>query len=151
MDFFSEALNDFLVNVFHSILKAEETMLRRGGDISLSISELHLLDAVGRGTAAENTVSALALRLGITTPSVTVAVNKLAGKGCLQKSRSDSDGRNVHVGLTETGQSLFRDHQEFHRRMVESMSAQLSEAEKTALLQGVQKLSRYFDSERSIP
>lgn len=149
MDFFSETLNEFLVNVFHSILKAEETMLRRDGAVPLSISELHLLDAVGRGAGAENTVSALALRLGITTPSVTVAVNKLATKGCLEKSRSDSDGRNVHIGLTELGQSLFRDHREFHRQMVEAMSAQLSEEEKTALLQGVRKLSRYFDPEKT--
>lgn len=145
MDPFEETFNDFLVNVFNSILKSEEALIRRSGDDGVSISELHLLDAVGRCDSAHNTVSDLGAALGITNPSVTVAVNKLVRKGCLTKARSGRDGRAVQITLTPRGEELNARHRQFHQRMVRYASSRLSEEEKAALLSGVRKLGTYFD------
>ena len=146
MDAFEQTFNDFLVNVFNSILKSEEVLGRRSGAADISVSELHLLDAVGRSSPPRNTVSDLAAVLDITTPSVTVAVNKLVKKGCLAKERSGRDGRAVQVALTPEGAEINALHQEFHRRMVHSAAAHLSKEEKAALLSGIRKLSGYFES-----
>jgi len=146
MDAFEQTFNDFLVNVFNSILKSEESLVRRSGAADISISELHLLDAVSRCRPPRNTVSDLAAALDITNPSVTVAVNKLVKKGCLAKERSGRDGRAVQITLTPEGAEINALHQEFHRRMVHSAAAHLSQEEKSALLSGIRKLSVYFDA-----
>ena len=146
MDAFEQTFNDFLVNVFNSILKSEEALVRRGGAADISISELHLLDAAARCPPPRNTVSDLAAVLDITTPSVTVAVNKLVKKGCLAKEKGEGDGRAVHIALTPEGERIDALHTEFHLRMVRSAAAHLTEEEKTALLSGIRKLSVYFDS-----
>jgi hypothetical protein len=53
LDSFEKELNDILVDTFRSILKVEEDTLKRTL-IDLSISELHLLEAVGKnGSRAE--------------------------------------------------------------------------------------------------
>lgn len=145
MDVFEQTFNDFLVNVFNSILKSEEALVHRSGAAGISISELHLLDAVSRCQPPHNTISDLAATLNITNPSVTVAVNKLVKKGCLSKARSGRDGRAVQISLTPSGEAISRLHQEVHARMVRSVAAHLSQEEQSALLSGIRKLSIYFD------
>ena len=39
-------LNGFLVNVFNDILRLEETSIRKGPCKNLSVSEMHVLEAV---------------------------------------------------------------------------------------------------------
>ena len=148
MDAFAEKFNDFLVHIFNGILKSEEAVVRRQRDVDLSISELHLLDAVGRGTPGRNSVSDLAEALGITNSSVTIAVNKLVAKDCLCKARSGSDGRAVCITLTPRGEKLLAYHCKFHEDMVQAVAADLTEEEKTVLLSGLEKLSAYFDQHR---
>ena len=57
MDAFASALNDLLVNTFHSILKLEEQSLRRLNGTRLSLNELHLLEVVAKGRDAGRSIS----------------------------------------------------------------------------------------------
>ena len=101
MDAFSRELNILLVDTFRSILKMEERMLKDGSGIDLSIHEMHVLEAVGQGSRPR-TISDIARDLDITLPSATIAINKLARKGYVEKSRGTSDKRQVLVTLTRT-------------------------------------------------
>lgn len=145
MDAFCESLNDLLANAFRSVLKIEEQMLRRMSTLSLSISEMHLLEAVGKGDTQGRTVSETAKELSLSLPSVTVAVNKLEKKGLLQKAKAAEDGRSVLLSLTEVGQKVERIHQHFHENMVMGIARDMDETEKAALLKGMVKLNQYFD------
>ena len=81
MDNFSAQLNDLLVGAYHSIGKLEELSLKSVKSVDLSISELHLLEAIGKGNAEGYTIGQLAQDMGITLPSVTVAIKKLEKEG----------------------------------------------------------------------
>lgn len=146
MDAFCESLNELLVNAFRSVLKIEGQMLRNMGQLSLSISEMHLLEAVGKGGSQGRTVSETANELSLTLPSVTVAVNKLEKKGLLQRARAKEDKRSVSLSLTELGDKINRIHQHFHESMVKNISRGMNEAEKSALLKGMEKLNLYFEN-----
>jgi DNA-binding MarR family transcriptional regulator len=50
-----------------------------------------------------HTVRAIALRLDVSKPVVTRALNKLAALGYLHRKRDRNDGRNIFVELTKTG------------------------------------------------
>ncbi|WP_130861974.1 MarR family winged helix-turn-helix transcriptional regulator [Bacilliculturomica massiliensis] len=144
MDRFAEELNELIVETFRSINKMEEQTIRRFTKINLSISELHLIEAVARGGERGRTISDLAVDQEITLPSVTVAINKLVRKGYVEKVRSESDGRVVYVKLTRQGRKVNSGHQYFHKNLARGVASELSDEEKQILIKGVTKINGYF-------
>lgn len=144
MDRFAEELNELIVETFRSVNKMEEQTIRRFTKINLSISELHLIEAVARGGESGRTISDLATDQEITLPSVTVAINKLVKKGYVEKIRSEYDGRVVYVKLTRQGRKVNSGHQYFHKNLARSVATALTQEEKETLLKGISKLNDYF-------
>jgi DNA-binding MarR family transcriptional regulator len=144
MDPFSIALNDLLVNSFHMILKLEEETLKSMSGNKLSISELHMLEAIHREPEKGRTITDIAQDLSITLPTVTVAVGKLAQKGYVRKDKGREDGRTVHVLLTEEGRRAEAAHRFFHRRMVQAVSRNIPQEEREVLLKGLRNLQAFL-------
>lgn len=144
MDRYAEELNELIVETFRSVNKMEEQTIRRFTRINLSISELHLLEAVAKGGREGRTISDIATDQEITLPSVTVAINKLLRKGYVEKLRSEADGRVVYVKLTRQGRKVNSGHQYFHKNLVRNVTTELTEDEKAALVRGLKKLNSYF-------
>ena len=144
MDAFSQELNELLSDAFWSVLKIEEQATNNvaGGD--LSISELHMLEAVAKDEEQGRSISALAADLHITLSSVTVAVNKLVKKGYVEKVRSEQDGRQVFVKLTRMGRKVNAGHLYFHENMVRNLSDGMSEEEKEVLVKAMKNLNKFF-------
>ena len=136
-------LNDLLELTYRDIQRLEHRM-QRSSNSPLSISELHFIESVGLCTDRPCTVSELAAQLGITLASVTVAVNKLVGKGMLEKVKSPEDGRSVHISLTRDGMRMFRMHRFFHHRMVRDLTDGLTKDELMVLVRAMEKLDRFF-------
>ena len=139
-----EQLNDLIVDAYRSILKVEETILKRTDSIDLSINEMHMLEAVGKGKNKPKTISEIAEDLGITLPSVTVAINKLVKKGYVEKLRGEEDARIVYVTLTKQGTKIDSVHRYFHESMVRSIISGMSEQEQQVLYQGILKLDLFL-------
>ena len=141
---FEEQLNEVIVDTYRSILRVEENILKRSDQTDLSISEIHMLEAVGKGKDRRRTISALAEVLNITLPSVTVAINKLMKKGYVEKVRGEEDGRIVYVSLTRQGRRIDSAHRYFHESMVRSIIRDMTESEMQALYKGVMKLDTFL-------
>lgn len=139
-----EQLNDLIVDAYRSILRVEETILKRSDNIDLSINEMHMLEAVGKGKNKPKTISEIAEDLDITLPSVTVAINKLVKKGYVEKLRGEEDGRIVYVTLTKQGKKIDSVHRYFHESMVRSIISGMSEQEQQVLYQGILKLDLFL-------
>lgn len=145
MDHFSAHLNDLLVDTFWTILKVEEATLKGHDETSdLSINEMHLIESVGEKEEGGRTISEIAEDLGITLPSVTVGINKLHAKGYVEKVRGETDSRTVFVKLTKKGQRVDAVHRYFHEKMVRSVTKEMTEDEKNALIKGIVKLNAFF-------
>lgn len=132
-----------LTLAYRSVEEIEEDMLKSSQGLNLSISEMHLLQAV-EDTGSDCTISSLSANQRVSLPSVTAAVNKLARKGYVEKERSPQDGWVVHVTLTRAGQKATTAHRYFHTRMVRSVSHALNAEEQEAMLKGVRKLNQFF-------
>lgn len=144
MDEFSIKLNDLLVETFRSILKVEEEMLKHSDKVDLSISEMHVIESVGKNKSEGKTISDIAEDLSITLPSVTIAINKLMKKGYVQKVKSENDGRIVFVTLTPQGKRMDAVHRYFHQSMVRTVARDLTKNEKDAMVKGIEKLNAFF-------
>ena len=141
---FEEQLNEVIVDTYRSILRVEENILKRSDQTDLSISEIHMLEAVGKGKDRRRTISELAEVLNIPLPSVTVAINKLMKKGYVEKVRGEEDGRIVYVSLTRQGRRIDSAHRYFHESMVRSIIRDMTESEMQALYKGVMKLDAFL-------
>lgn len=148
MNSFESHLNDLLVKAYRSIEIIEEDSLNKTKNLNLTISEIHLLEAVAQPSKGKQgkTVSEISEYLGITLPSVTSAINKLVKKGFLTKQKSETDGRVVYVNLTRAGQKAEHAHRYFHRNMVRAITKGMAENEKQALMQGISKLNEFFEN-----
>ena len=144
MDAFSTALNEVLVDTYHNILRVEEKALKKSGRIHLSIKEMHLLEAVGKGDEQGRTVSEIADAMNITRPTATVAINKLEKRGYLEKQPDDEDGRTVRITLTRSGKRIDHFHRLYHYNMVTKISESLTDEDKASLFQGIQKLNEFL-------
>lgn len=142
---FEARLNELLVDTFRKILKFEEQAVKKSDGESLSISEFHLLEAISKKNNIPKSIKNIALDLGITLSSVTIAVNKLEKKGLLQKKKSGIDGRSVLVILTQMGIKENDVHNHFHKKLVQAVAAGISEREREVLLCGIVNLNNFFD------
>ena len=144
MDDFVTRINVLLVDTFNSILKYEESSLKKALRVPVTITEAHIIEAIGNRQGDETTISDIASYMGIAAPTATVAIKKLESKGFVRRSASARDGRRVIISLTDLGEKIDRAHRLFHRKMVRNISRQLPEDEKDALLRAMDKLSEYF-------
>ena len=144
MPSFEDSMNTLLVDIYKDVDLLEEQMLT-ASRLNLSISEIHMLEAVEHAAAdGAATISDLSEYLDISLPSVTLAVNKLAAKGYVLRQKGNADGRVVTVVLTQMGRKAERAHRYFHRTMVREIAAEMSDGEKEALISGIRKLDGFL-------
>ena len=144
MDEFNRELNQLLVCTYRDVGKLEEGMLHSVSGMEVSIGELHLLEAIGESKDKGVLVCELAQRMELTPPTVTVAINKLALKGYVLKTKSTLDKRSVIVTLTRMGKKVNAAHRYFHQQMVRNIEKLLSPAEREGMLRGMQTLNEFF-------
>ena len=143
MDEFAEKLNHLLVDTFRHILKVEEELIQSSG-INLTINEFHLIESIASSKDKLMSISEIAEDLGVTLPSVTIAINKLLKKGYVEKQKCEKDGRVVFVKLTRLGTKTNAAHQYFHQSMVRNIVKDLTMEEKDAMMKGISKLDSFF-------
>ncbi len=144
MNAFESTINELLVDIFRDILKIESVMLVQNGDLDLSMNEIHLLESIAKTNRSGTTISEIAKDLGVTLPSVTIAVGKLVDKGFVEKTRGTDDGRTVLVALTRRGKIVDRLHQRFHRQMIEAICEELNKEEMASMQKALQNLNGFF-------
>ena len=150
MNAFAAALNDLLVSTFNTILKLEEQSVQTMNGSHLTISELHMLEAIHREPEKGRTITDIAQDLSITLPTVTVAVSKLAQKGYVKKHKGREDGRTVHVMLTENGRRAEVSHRYFHRLMVQAITKDIPKEEREILLKGLANLKAFIQQQEQL-
>lgn len=141
MEHFSYELNHLLTSTYHEISRTEELILRNLSNDTLSISELHILDVVGRKGC---TVTAIAQNMYISMPSATIAVKKLEKKGYVTKERDETDARRVCIRLTTLGRRAYTAHLWFHRQMVQHVEHAFRPEERELLLTTIRRLDGFF-------
>lgn len=119
MNEFDQTINDLLLDIFDKILVTEEKALRRGNFSDISVAEMHALESIG--PYDRRTMSETAATLGVTTGTLTVAIDRLVRKGYVERHRDPNDRRVVRVGLTRKGKLAFRMHNKFHKLLVDRL------------------------------
>ena len=145
MDIF-ESLNSVLVDLFNDILNIEERALITEEFKDISVTDMHIIEAVGLGG---NKMSDIAAKLNITVGSLTTSMNSLVKKGYATRERSEQDRRVVFIHLTLKGRKAYHHHAEFHRKMTDAVLDVLDEKEALVLAKALDSLTLFFRQYKS--
>ncbi len=135
-------LNEVLVKLFRNINMIEERSICSGEYRDLTANDMHVIEAVDLEEAKNMT--SVAKSLGVTTGTLTIAVNSLVKKGYVDRARSEEDRRVVLISLSEKGRKAYLHHQQFHEQMIEAIVEELTQEEKVVLEKALVKLDQFF-------
>lgn len=141
MDNLDEVLIDILNKVQTRIIYNEEKILKDVIGDTLSIKEFHTLEVVYSSMLSKtNTAGTIANRLGITLGTCTTNIDRLVGKGLINKIKNDNDRRVVYIELTEKGQQVYLKHISTHKKLIAKVISKLTMSEKASLLSIIGKM-----------
>lgn len=132
MNEYEKQINNLLLNIYDKILVTEEKALSKGIFGDISVAEMHTLEGIG--LYGNRTMSETAATLGVTTGTLTVAIDRLVRKEYVERHRDPSDRRVVRIELTKKGKLAFRMHNKFHTLLVDRLTHPLDEIQRQVLL-----------------
>lgn len=139
---YKHVVNELLVDIFNDILKVEHKAIESLGGNALTMSEMHIIEAVGKSTNLQ--MSEIAKKLRITLPTLTVSVQRLEEKGFITRERFGVDRRKVAIALTPKGQQANERHAEFHNKMVDALFVGLNLDKMPVLMDSMSLLRDFF-------
>lgn len=127
----NEHLTRLFIAFYEKFSSWEHGVVKESG---LTLPQMHTLEILG--TDGELRMTELAARMGITTGSLTVLVDRLERGGYVARIPHETDRRSIRVGLTDEGRRLFAEHHALHVRLTQEILCALSpeEAERFAAL-----------------
>lgn len=135
-------LGNLFVELFHSILDAEEKAIIRGEFQDITINDVHVIEAIGNDESKSS--SAVSKKLGVTMGTLTKAIDGLVRKEYVQRVRSENDKRVVLLSLLPKGQRVFKKHAAFHENMVRAATKQFAPEETVLLEKTLDNLEKYL-------
>ncbi|MFD6420727.1 MarR family winged helix-turn-helix transcriptional regulator [Streptomyces sp. NPDC060198] len=115
---------------------ADAAMRRHG----LHVGQNHLLAMLWERDGS--TPGEVAAALNVTTPTVVKMADRMTVAGLLVRRRDDRDNRLVRLWLTDAGRALREPVEADRRSIEEKVTADLTEAERTVLLNALAKVHR---------
>lgn len=143
-DFFCKKFNDTLSTSYVLINRIEQNMFNSSKRFNLSVSELSMLEVINKNPITGKMIGDIANELMIKPSSVTIAVNRLEKKGYVARHKSETDGRQVYVNLTEKGRHADRIHKRFRKNMARDILCDMSDSEKCTLIKCMERMNDFL-------
>ena len=134
-----EELSHAIVEFYEKLSSWEHSVVR---DKGMTLPQMHTLEILG--VSAPLRMKELAHKMGVTTGTLTVQVDRLEREGMVRRIPHSEDRRSILVALTDTGRELFEEHHGLHEQLTRDITAQLSDGERALLAELLGKLNREF-------
>ena len=117
-------LSHQLVELYEKLSSWEQGVVKNSG---LSTAQMHTIEIVGHSESLR--MKELAKKMGVTTGTLTVMVDRLEQQGLLQRQAHETDRRSYLIVLTDKGKKLFAKHHQHHLDLTREITALLSSGE----------------------
>jgi len=118
-------LSHQLVELYERLSSWEQAVVKGSG---LSTAQMHTIEIVGHSGALR--MKELAKKMGVTTGTLTVMVDRLEQQGILRRQAHETDRRSYLIVLTDKGEKLFAEHHQYHLGLTKEFTALLSPDER---------------------
>lgn len=124
----TEGLTRLLIEFYEKFSSWEHGVVKESG---LTLPQMHTLEILG--TAGDLRMTELAAKMGVTTGSLTVLVDRLERGGFVSRRPHETDRRSIRVGLTPEGERLSAEHHKLHEQLTQEILCALSPEEAVQL------------------
>lgn len=121
-------LSQTFMEFYDKLSSWEHSVVKESG---LSPAQMHTIEVIGH--RQNLMMRELADRLGITTGSLTVAVDRLEKLGMVERKPHEHDRRAWLIVLTKDGSKMYEQHNKFHEEFTREISEDLSSQEIVSL------------------
>jgi DNA-binding MarR family transcriptional regulator len=109
----------------------------------LTVIEIKTIVVIGSGEAMS--MSQIAKKLGVTSGTPTVTIDRLIEKGFVERIRDVEDRRQVFVTLSDKGDEVYHDINDLKHKVAENIFGLLSREERALFLSILLKLNSNFN------
>jgi DNA-binding MarR family transcriptional regulator len=127
--------NDSIVQFYEKLFSWEQEVAKNSG---FSIQQIHVIGIVGGSGIVR--MKPLAEKLGITTGSLTVMINRLEKSGFVSREKDPDDGRGFNIFLTEKGEIIHEEHHSYHLKLAQEIVGSLEPGETEVFLTTLNKI-----------
>ena len=120
----TETLTAIIAAVTRRFRELQTQPDRDAGFSDLSLRQIYYLETIDH--MHNPTPTELAQAVQVSKPTVSNAIDKLAGAGYVRKARSDADRRSYHLHLSQLGEALITAHAGVHRTLAQTVLQGLS-------------------------
>lgn len=131
-----DELTHELFAFFNGFSSWENSVIRSS---ELTVSEAHAIEILGK--QGQMNMKNLAQKLGVTTGTTTVTVDRLEKKDYAKREAVKEDRRVHLITLTEKGKQAFAEHHQYHFTLTEQILSVLSEEESDQLVKTLKKIN----------
>ena len=132
-------LSKTIIEFYEKLSTWEEGVVKDSG---LTTAQNHTIEIVGHEGAIK--MKQLADKLGVTTGTLTVSIDRMEQKKLLRRIPHESDRRSFMIELTEEGQEVYMMHHNHHFNLTQEMMAGLTEEEQASFYSMVKKIMVNF-------
>ncbi|MGW8193879.1 MAG: MarR family winged helix-turn-helix transcriptional regulator [Desulforhopalus sp.] len=119
-----ELLSLQFAEFYDKIASWEQSIVKDSG---LSPAQMHTVEVIGHNQ--DMRMKELAERLGVTTGTLTVGVDKLEKMGLVERKPHQKDRRSWLIVLTGEGKQMYEQHHRFHQEFTAEISRDLSDGQ----------------------
>lgn len=135
----AEEFTRLLIEFYERFSSWEQAVVRGTG---ITLQQMHTLEILG--SCGELRMKELAEKMGVTTGSLTVLVDRLERARLVERRPNASDRRSIQVGLTPAGGRLFAEHHKLHARLSQELAGALAPEELEGFLEALRRLIPRF-------
>ncbi|MFH2129681.1 MAG: MarR family transcriptional regulator [bacterium] len=129
-------LSESLIQFYEKLSAWEVAVARNSG---LSTQQNHTIEIIGG--AGRIRMKPLAEKLGVTTGTLTVMIDRLQKAGYVQRQPDPTDGRAFNVVLTEKGDAAYQEHHAFHENLTRDIVGCLDSTEQERFTDMLKKIN----------
>ena len=130
-----EKLSSILIELYEKMSSWEHAVVKESG---LTPAQMHAIEILGRQESLR--MKELAQKLGVTTGTLTVMIDRLEQNGLISRRPNENDRRSIVVVLTEKGYQYFKEHHKLHLELTHEITSSLTEDEAGQLYTFLEKL-----------
>ncbi|QYJ87790.1 MarR family transcriptional regulator [Shewanella mesophila] len=134
-----DKLSHEIVEFYEKLSSWEHAVVKNAG---YSLPQVHAVEILGANGAMR--MKELAEKIGITTGTLTVQIDRMEKADLVTRKAHASDRRAILVDLTDKGLAIYKEHDQLHHRLTNQITAKFSDDERQQLLTFFERINQEF-------
>jgi len=132
-------LSQEIIQFYEKLHSWEHAVAKSTG---LSPQQNHTIEIIGNEGSIR--MKPLSKKLGVTTGTLTVMIDRLEKAGFVSRKKDTNDGRAFNVVLTDQGNAIHLEHHAYHLKLAEDIKEHLPNEESDIFLKLISKINTFL-------